>query len=246
MKEVPIAFQNEGKQIIGILHLPSTNKSSAVILCHGLLRNKSDKILVDIARKLCKEKFIVLRFDFRGCGDSQGKSEDYCFDSEVSDIDAAIEFLKKVKNFNGNIGILGHSRGGTSVILAAANRNDIKALITIAPVASLKDRWGKDEIKQIIQQGYIVYKGYKVGRKMWLNAQKYNNVINYVKKITCPFMFIVGTEDLNFISDTKTLFRYANEPKKLVFVKGGDHFFTNLESQKILIKNVLQWFRLYL
>lgn len=240
-----IRIENQGEGVSSVLHLPEYKNSPAVIICHGLFRNKDDKVLVELAETLCSKNIIVLRFDFRGCGASEGDSVNYCFDSEISDIHAAIQFLKKLKSFNGNMGIVGHSHGGASAILASQNRDDIKAVVTIAPVASPKDRWSKREIKEVNEQGYVIYKGFKVGKKMWLSAVKHNPKSS-VRNIKCPILFIVGSEDLQFIPDAKTLLQNSKEPKKLVVVENGDHFFSKSKPRKVMIKEIFEWFGLYL
>jgi alpha/beta superfamily hydrolase len=244
MKEIPIAFHNRNQQIIGILHMPKRKHAPAILICHGLFRNKSDKLLVDISRSLCKSGFIVLRFDFRGCGDSQGRTDNYCFDSEISDIKAAIKFLHKIPEFNGKTGILGHSHGGTTVILASIIIKP-KCIVILAPVAYPKLRWTKTEITKIEKNGFLWYKDFKVGKKMWLNAKRYN-VIQAIKKIKSPIAILCGTKDTEFISDSKVLFQSANKPKELNLIKNADHFFTHINHRNKAINLINRWFKKYL
>lgn len=130
--ELPVTFKCKNQQIVGILHRPNDKeKHPAVILCHGLFSTKSEVKYVKLARALCKNNFVVLRFDFRGCGDSEGKEEDYCFSSEIEDIGAALKFLLRQKYVDKNrIGLLGHSHGGASVVFAASKYEKfIKSLV---------------------------------------------------------------------------------------------------------------------
>jgi len=229
VKELPVVFKNGKEQIVGVLHLPD-NPCGSVIVFHGFLRNKSDKILVDIARDLCSNDFAVLRFDFRGCGDSQGNSENYCPSSEISDISAAVTFLKE-KISKGKIGIIGHSHGATIALLFAGGRKDIDAIISIAPTASFRAGWTPEEVRAVMENGFLLYRGHRVGKKMWLDALKYDPV-SEVRKVKCPVLFVVGSEDSRSREDTKVLFENANEPKKFHIIPGGDHHFTDPKAKK--------------
>jgi alpha/beta superfamily hydrolase len=71
MVELPLAFKSEGKQVIGILHLPKKKKSPLIILSHGWSGNKLgawNAFFVKAVREFSKNGFAVLRFDFRGSG----------------------------------------------------------------------------------------------------------------------------------------------------------------------------------
>jgi pimeloyl-ACP methyl ester carboxylesterase len=53
-----------------------------------------------------------LRFDFSGCGDSEGKFEEMSVSKQVEELKAAYERLIKEKGINKNkIGIFAHSLG---------------------------------------------------------------------------------------------------------------------------------------
>jgi alpha/beta superfamily hydrolase len=75
--EIPLTFKCEKQQIVGILHLPKEKrKIPLVILVHGWSANKLgtwNAFFVKAARGFSKNGFAVLRFDFRGSGDSEGR-----------------------------------------------------------------------------------------------------------------------------------------------------------------------------
>lgn len=238
-----VIFKNKNENIAGTLHIPSKSTSSAVIVCHGFLRSKKDKLLADISKEICKKNIFALRFDFRGCGDSDGNSKTYSFYSEVEDIRSAIKFLKnmKIKKF----GIVGHSHGGTSVIIASVKNKEILAIVSIAPVASPKDKWSKNEIQEIEEKDYIKYKGNKIGKEMWYSAKNLN-LKKILKKLKIPLMIVVGSKDLPAIKDAKTLISLSNKNRKLLIIKGGNHFLTKMNTRREAIKFIANWFSRYL
>jgi len=132
--EKPVIFETHSTQIAGMLHAPKVfAKSPCVILCHGFTGNKieSNKLFVKLARKLCHEDFVVLRFDFRGSGDSEGEFENMTISGELSDLSAAVGFVSTLPVVDANkIGALGLSLGSTVAICTAAEDERIKAVIS--------------------------------------------------------------------------------------------------------------------
>ncbi|OGK09444.1 hypothetical protein A2767_05355 [Candidatus Roizmanbacteria bacterium RIFCSPHIGHO2_01_FULL_35_10] len=95
--EQKIFFKSkDGLKLCGIWHIPNQPTNKAVILAHGLTVDKDEEgIFVELAELLKKKGFAVFRFDFRGHGESEGKSIDTTISGEVADIKSAINFVKK-------------------------------------------------------------------------------------------------------------------------------------------------------
>ena len=94
MKVESVTFINEGQQIVGMFHVPDKTPAPLVILCHGGGANKLGSwtgFFVKAARAFCREGFAVLRFDFIGCGDSDGEYENQTTTSMLSDLKIVID-----------------------------------------------------------------------------------------------------------------------------------------------------------
>lgn len=80
--------------LFGILALPDTAATMAVIIVVGgpQYRIGSHRQFVHLSRALAHAGFVVLRFDFRGMGDSHGDARH--FDNVQDDIGAAIDALQ--------------------------------------------------------------------------------------------------------------------------------------------------------
>jgi pimeloyl-ACP methyl ester carboxylesterase len=96
-------------------------------------RKSSLRALVEIARDLAPAS-IVLRIDFRGTGDSSGRSEEMTLDSMVADAVAAAEWLRE--SFGCRTVCLCGLRLGGAVALLAADRSRAEALVLVEPVVS--------------------------------------------------------------------------------------------------------------
>ena len=150
MKEEKVYFENNGQKIVGILHIPDNENSSAIIMCHGFTGNMYEHgLFVNTAKKLCKNGFTVLRFDFRGSNESEGKFRDMTISGEVSDLKKAIEFILKQKINKDKIGVLGLSLGAVVSVLGWDER--IKALVLLSPAGNNKkcftNAFGEEMIK---------------------------------------------------------------------------------------------------
>lgn len=108
--------------------------AAAAVVCHphplhgGTLQNK---VTHTLARSFVSQRFAVLRFNFRGVGDSEGK-----FDNgrgERQDVLAAVDYL--AAEYPGlPLWLGGFSFGAAMAVLAAAEREPA-GLISIAPAA---------------------------------------------------------------------------------------------------------------
>jgi len=138
---------NQDKKIFAVLHFPSKVQGPvpAVVICPGFAGNKCGKfrIFVLLAQELTKQGIAVLRFDYRGSGDSEGEFQEITINSQVSDTLACLDHLKKDLRIDpSRLGLLGRSLGGMVSILAANRFSNIKSLALWAPVFS-SDPWKK-------------------------------------------------------------------------------------------------------
>ncbi|WP_439135224.1 hydrolase 1, exosortase A system-associated [Pseudomaricurvus sp.] len=89
--EEPLQFYCEGSHLYGVLHLPEGEPKQGVILIVGgpQYRVGSHRQFVQLARSLSRAGIAVLRFDYRGMGDSEGAFEG--FEDIEPDIAAAVD-----------------------------------------------------------------------------------------------------------------------------------------------------------
>jgi pimeloyl-ACP methyl ester carboxylesterase len=89
--------------------------------------------MISRAEILARHGYGVLLYDLRGHGESGGKKRSFGW-QDVNDVKAALEFLLATEDVNSDrIGILGFSIGGQIAIRAAAEYDDIKAVIADDP-----------------------------------------------------------------------------------------------------------------
>lgn len=260
MKEEKVYFENEGQRITGILHRPDSTNPPAVIMCHGFTGNKGEEhdIFVHAAKKFCENGFAVLRFDFRGSGESEGEFVNMTIAGEVNDLRKAIDFILEQDIDKSKIGVLGLSLGA-SVSILGWNKM-IKTLILWSPVNVTEELFikslGEKTCREIEEKGFFDLRfnengwktetSFKIGKEFLKDVRK-TNIINGVKSVKCPILLIQGTEDEVIGTEgSKQIYSGANQPKEIKMIEGANHTFDNLEHEKEVIQLSLDWFNKWL
>jgi len=120
--------------IYGFVSRPAGGASAGVVLLGPFAEEKKSSLrpLAEIARALARAGFAALRVDFRGTGDSSGRSAELSLGSMVDDTCAAAGALRGEFGC-GRVALAG-LRLGASVALLAAGRSRPEALALVEPV----------------------------------------------------------------------------------------------------------------
>lgn len=137
MREAPFFFLNEGERLYGVLHDPGGEmRREGFVFCSPLAEEKlwAHRLLVNFARLLARRGYSVLRFDYRGSGDSEGDFQDVTIETMISDTHAAVSTLKERIGSLRAVNLLGLRLGASVAALAAAAMDQVKALVLWEPV----------------------------------------------------------------------------------------------------------------
>ncbi|MBI4635609.1 MAG: alpha/beta fold hydrolase [Candidatus Rokubacteria bacterium] len=141
--EEALFFNHAGVQLFGMLHLPSgggqgdhRRLGAGFVFCDAYADEafRAHREMVVYARRLAREGFAVLRFDYRGCGDSAGDFEDFALPHWLADIRRALDLLE-ARGVT-TLGLLGLRFGATLAATVAAEDQRVNRLIMWAPVVS--------------------------------------------------------------------------------------------------------------
>lgn len=94
-REIPIVFDCEGSQLVGMVHAPQSVRTRgllAVVAGGPQYRGGVCRMQVQLARQLAARGVPVMRFDYRGLGDSEGRFAG--FTDVGTDIGAAIRAFR--------------------------------------------------------------------------------------------------------------------------------------------------------
>ncbi len=134
-----VEFYSEGFKLCGDVYTPDSlapgERRAGVLLCHGYTGVK-DLYLPDNARVLNEAGYVVMTFDYKGWGESEGKSPHRLAPySRVADVQAAMTFLGVQPEVDEErIGIYGTSYGGATVSWVGAIDPRAKCVVSVVGI----------------------------------------------------------------------------------------------------------------
>jgi uncharacterized protein len=125
MNEQKITFQSDGCKLVGIVRIPEGVKPGerrpAMIVLHGFGSNKGAENVLGPCGVLDSLGYITLRFDMRGCGESDGERGNLICMEQVKNTRDAFTFLNDHPAVApGQIGAIGSSFGAAVAVYAGA------------------------------------------------------------------------------------------------------------------------------
>ena len=130
-------FYSAGNRLFGYYQPPRGGpvRSSGVLICHpaGHEYIRCYRALKQLAMQLTVAGFSVMRFDYRGCGDSQGEHLQVSLQDWLSDIDAGLQQLKLLSGFD-DISVIGLRLGATLAARYANQYHPVHKIILWDPL----------------------------------------------------------------------------------------------------------------
>ena len=119
-----VSFKSDGLTLSGTISTPEGlapgEKRPAFIILHGFGSNKGSHGCEEPSKMFAEWGYAMLRFDMRGCGDSEGARGNLICQEQVRDVSNALTFLQGHPNIDPDrIGCMGSSFGGAVTVYAA-------------------------------------------------------------------------------------------------------------------------------
>lgn len=133
--EEKVTFDSQGLTLSGVLHVPDDmrpgERRPACLVLHGFGSNKGSKVCISPAQLLAQWGYVALRFDMRGCGESEGpKARVICLE-QVEDTKSAVTYLmSRLEVDPDRIATAGHSFGAAVSVYAGGIDRRIAAVIS--------------------------------------------------------------------------------------------------------------------
>lgn len=244
-KVYTIAGKN-GVPMLADLHEPTRDTYPLVLYAHGINGFKDWGGMNLIAEAFANAGLGFLKFNFSHNGTTPARPEEF-FDLEVysqdnyltrqTDLDRMIDFVKEYEIPATEIYLLGHSRGGADVLLAAKRHPEIKKVCTWASVSHCRTPWNhfKDEDLALWRErGYFTRKNGRTGQDMPIAYQLYEEYLAHkeeldleavVRGLKQELMFIHGEDDeAVFVKEAYDLKSWQPEAQVKI-IPGADHVF---------------------
>ncbi len=252
MKKIRVKFPgSQGFFLSSEIDLPDEGKPIAYSLfAHCFTCNKNYKAVGNIANALTNAGIGLMRFDFTGLGESEGEFSETNFSSNISDLIKASKYLEE--NHEAPKLLIGHSLGGSAVILASERIPSAKAVATIASPFQINylSRLVRGKEEEMRRTGMISVniggKNFKLFKSFFDDLNKYNmsDKINSLKKALCVFHSPVDrTVDL---SEAEMIFRSAKHPKSYISLDQADHLLSNSEDSNFAGRLIAVWSEKYI
>lgn len=132
-KEVALTFECQSQRLVGVLHRAADGSRTGIIVIVGgpQYRVGSHRQFVLLARSVAAAGIPVLRFDYRGMGDSEGGARD--FERVDEDIAAAIDtLLANCPNLD-SVVLLGLCDAASASLMYASSDSRVTGQILLNP-----------------------------------------------------------------------------------------------------------------
>ncbi|MGB0630972.1 MAG: alpha/beta hydrolase [Alphaproteobacteria bacterium] len=166
--EEKVTFKSGDLNISGVVHRPDDmaagERRPAVLVLHGFGSRKDAGNVTGPTNMFMKWGYVVLRFDMRGCGDSDGLFGHLLCLDQVEDTRAAITFMQTRPEVDPDrIAVVGSSFGAAVAVYTGGVDDRVAAVIS-------SGGWGNGERK---------FRGQHPGEEAW---QKFSDMLERGKK----------------------------------------------------------------
>ena len=255
-----IRFSSGMEKIAASVHLPKEEgcKAPAVLLCHGFTGNRIEQryIFVRLSRQLALFGIASLRFDYRGCGESEGLFKSFTLLDHVDDAKRALEVLENYPGVDADrIGMLGYSLGGCVVAMVAGEYPEIKSVVLWSPVAfpqKLFYRQRNDlDPSDVLSSSreYIEYDGWAIGID-FIRSLGQVNPVESLAGYNAPILVCHGLKDsVVDISHSQAYIDARKRPglnTESLFLPESGHGYKPLKEDAKLLEKTTLWYKQYL
>ncbi len=226
---------SKGIEISGVIHWPAQLPAPCIICSHGLFSSKASSKFVAVAEHLAANGFVAVRYDHRGCGESQGRIENTTVSGRIQDLEAVYHYACQQPTINGTFGLMGSSMGGYISFFMAAKHSVFSALVVWATPFEIR-RPSKN--RQASDLAVLKNKFYTD-----LTHYRLDDILNTLDRC----LILHGQKDeLVPVEHANKIYQRLREPKKIDIIAGADHRFSDNHHRQQAIERTVTFFRQYL
>ncbi|MDX1590393.1 MAG: alpha/beta fold hydrolase [Balneolaceae bacterium] len=239
-----------GDMLSAKIDRPDGKIRACVLFAHCFTCSKNLNAVANIARALNKKGILVFRFDFTGLGESGGSFEDTNFSSNVDDLLAASDYMKK--EMNAPTILIGHSLGGAAVLQAAGKMESVKAVATIGAPSEPKhvEHHFESKKEEIEKEGSAIVnlagRPFRI-KKQFLDDLKETRMNRYVEDLNRALLVMHAPLDNTVgIDNAAHIYKMAKHPKSFISLHKADHLLTDETYSRYAGSIIAEWAEIYL
>jgi len=259
--ERSIVIRHNHQELTASIHYPCKEKASSgrckdrvpmAVICHGFVGSRIgvDRIFVKAARELAEEGYLVIRFDYIGCGESSGNYGSEDMESLISQTKAVLDYGLSASDVDPTrVTLIGHSLGGAVALLTAVRDHRVKNLVLWSAVAypfnDIVKIVGREAYDKAVKTGSADYAGYTF-TPTYFNSLAAFQPFQESSKFSGDVLVIHGTSDDVIPVDYAFLYQklFWTRPegrcdKEIIFQ--ADHTFSSGPAQEQVLKRTIDW-----
>jgi uncharacterized OsmC-like protein/alpha/beta superfamily hydrolase len=220
----------DGHTLAALLHRLEGEPAAFALFAHCFTCGKDNLAAKRIAETLAERGIAVLRFDFTGIGASEGEFANTDFSSNVADLVAAADHLRRTVRAPALL--IGHSLGGAAVLAAAHRIPEARAVATIAAPSDPGQVTGlfKDDVEHIRAEGerevLLAGRAFRI-RREFLDDVAEHKLLERVADLRKALLVLHSpADDVVGIDNASRIFLAAKHPKSFVSLADADHLLT--------------------
>ena len=203
-----------------------------------------------IAQSLVEHGIAVLRFDFTGLGHSEGEFANTDFSSNVADLVAAADWLRR--DHAAPALLIGHSLGGAAVLAAASAIPEVRAVATIGAPSDPGHVAGlfRDRVPEIEARGEAVVqlagRSFRIRREFLADVAE-QNLREKVAHLGRALLILHSPVDETVaIGNATGIFVNARHPKSFISLDDADHLLRRHRDATYAARMIAAWSERYL
>lgn len=249
MDKSRVSLEVDGLKIIGEVYSPSREGTHpALCLCHGIPRgtppDPTDRGYPLLAERFCAEGFIVMIFNFRGTGLSEGNFDMLGW---ARDLEAALDYLYRLGGVDkGRISVMGFSGGAMVSVYVASRDKRVSSLVTCSCPTKLAFAADRERLEAFIErQRTISITGDSspaLSPEELAQGIEEISPLKWIDEISPRPLLIIHGESDEVVAPSQALELYqrAGSPKELVMVRGAKH---RLRTDENAMSAALDWLK---
>ncbi len=244
-----VRLEVDGLRLVAEIHLPGgQGPHPTLCMCHGVPARRTpdpaDRGYPVLAERFCSQGFVVLIFNFRGTGESEGNFDIFGW---TRDLEAAIDYLCQHDMVDkSRLSVMGFSGGAIASVYCAAGDKRISSVVACACPARFFDISEFSRIEEFLehcrQVGIIRDSNFPPSVDEWARGFEEISPLKRIQEIAPrPILIIHGDSDQTVDpSHAWELYHKAGKPKDIAIIEGGEH---KLRLSEPAMSTTLSWLK---